>query len=125
MLQAVVDRLNNSGIHWFTDNQNVVRILTVGSGKGCLQDVALQKFALCMSRAIHIEPEWIPREQNELADYISRIVDYDDCFVNPAVFAWVNKLWVIMWIGLQATTICICPDLTHVLCAREGRQWML
>ena len=57
---------------------NVVRILTVGSGKGCLQDVALQIFALCMSHAIHIEPEWIPREQNEIADYISRIVDCDD-----------------------------------------------
>ena len=51
----------------------MVRILTVGSGKGCLQDVALQTFALCMSHAIHIEPEWIPREQNEIADYISRI----------------------------------------------------
>ena len=116
VLQAVVDRLNNSHIRWFTDNQNVVRILTVGSGKGCLQDVALQIFALCMSRAIHIEPEWIPREQNKIADYISRIVDYGDWFVNPAVFAWVNELW--------ATTIRSCPDLTHVLCAREGRQWM-
>ena len=46
-----------------------------------------------MSRAIHIEPEWIPRKQNEIADYISRIVDYDDWFVNPAVFVWVNELW--------------------------------
>ena len=57
----------------------MVRILTVGSGKGCsLTDI----FALCMSHAIHIEPKWIPREQNEIAD---RIVDYDDW---PAVFAW-------------------------------------
>eukprot|EP00731_Ephydatia_muelleri_P018538 Em0011g578a len=39
------------------------------------------------------EPEWIPREQNEIADYISRIVDYDDWYVNPAVFAWVEELW--------------------------------
>ena len=82
VLQAVANRLNGSRIRWFTDNQNVVRILTVGSGKCCLQDVALQIFALCMSCAIHIEPEWI-----------SRIVDYDDWYVNPAVFAWVEELW--------------------------------
>ena len=90
VLQAVVDRLNNSCIHWFTDNQNVVRILTAGRlfAKRSLTDICT-----LMNRAIHIEPEWIPREQNEIANYISRIVDYDDWFVNPAVFAWVNELW--------------------------------
>ena len=93
VLQAVADKLRSSRIRWFTDNQNVVRIMTVGSGKDCLQEVALEIFALCMSHAIHIEPEWIPREKNEMADYISRIVDYDDWFLNPAVFAWVDELW--------------------------------
>ena len=93
VLLSVVDKLNNSRIRWFTDNQNVARILMVGSGKGQLQAEALKIFALSMSRAIHIEPEWIPREQNEIADYISRIVDYDDWFINPAVFAWVNEFW--------------------------------
>ena len=44
-----------------------------------------------MSHAIHIEPEWIPREKNQIADY-SHIVDYDHWIVNPAVFAWVNEL---------------------------------
>eukprot|EP00731_Ephydatia_muelleri_P026444 Em0018g544a len=85
VLQAVVDRLNNSRIHWFTDNQNVVRILTVGR---LFAKCSLTDICTLMSRAIHIEPEWIPREQNEIADYISCIVDYDDWFVNPAVFAW-------------------------------------
>ena len=27
---------------------------------------------------ISIEPEWVPREENQLAAYLSRIVDYDD-----------------------------------------------
>ena len=88
VLQAVLDRLNNSRIRWFTDNQNVVRILIVYSGKGCLQIFALSR----ISCVIHMEPEWIPREQNEIADYISRIVDYDDWLVNLVVFACVNEL---------------------------------
>ena len=27
--------------------------------------------------------EWIPSSANEKADYISRIVDFDDCMVDP------------------------------------------
>ena len=39
--------------------------------------------ALAVQSQIRIEPEWIPRELNEQADYLSRIVDYDDWFLNP------------------------------------------
>ena len=48
---------------------------------------------MCVKNHIHIEPEWIPREQNELADYYSRIVDLDDYRLNPAVFGWLDSLW--------------------------------
>jgi len=34
---------------------------------------------------IYLEPEWISKD-NEVADYISRIVDYDDSMLNPVVF---------------------------------------
>ena len=33
-----------------------------------------------------IEPEWVPREENQLADYLSRVVDYDDWGINKDVF---------------------------------------
>ena len=46
-----------------------------------------------MNHHIHIEPEWVPREQNELADYYSRMVDYDDWMLNPAIFSWLDNLW--------------------------------
>ena len=42
---------------------------------------------------MHIEPEWIPRELNQQADYLSRIVDYDDWKLNPIVFADLDCLW--------------------------------
>jgi len=31
--------------------------------------------------------------QGEIADYISRIVDYDDWMLNPAMFSELDTLW--------------------------------
>ena len=42
---------------------------------------------------IKLEPEWIPREENQLADYWSKVVDYDDWMVHPAVFAQLDLWW--------------------------------
>ena len=39
---------------------------------------------------IHIDPKWIP---NELANYYSRLVNFDDYRLNPAIFRWLNSLW--------------------------------
>ena len=36
-----------------------------------LQAEALAIFSVCVKNHIHIEPEWIPRDENELADYYS------------------------------------------------------
>ena len=47
-------------------------IIQVGSKKEELQKEAL---TILVARNIMLEPEWIPRE---IADYLSRIVDYDD-----------------------------------------------
>ena len=46
-----------------------------------------------MCQNIRLEPEWIPRERNELADYISCIIDHDDWFLDPAVYAALDGLW--------------------------------
>ena len=35
----------------------------------------------------------IPRKLNEQADYLSKIVDYDHWFLNPAVFTELNTVW--------------------------------
>lgn len=46
-----------------------------------------------MQYHICLEPEWIPRELNERADYLSCIVDYDDWQLNPAAFAELDVAW--------------------------------
>ena len=70
IFNSVGNKLANNRIKWFTDNPNVVRILQVGSRKQHLQDDILK------THSIRLEPEWLPREDNTQADYLSRIVDW-------------------------------------------------
>ena len=48
---------------------------------------------MCLRWHIRIEPEWIPRCDNEQADYISRLVDYDDWMLNPEIFNMLDANW--------------------------------
>ena len=85
--------LCNSRVKWFTDNQNVVHIIRVGSKIPELQVLALSIFKTAFTNNICIEPEWLPREENQVADAFSRIIDVDDWMINPNVFAWVDSFW--------------------------------
>jgi len=93
VLDAFQKKLMNERIRWFSDNQNVVRIVQYGSRQAALQSEALSIFTTCLRNNIRIEPEWIPRRENELADYYSHIIDYDDYKLNPAVFQWLDALY--------------------------------
>ena len=86
-------KLRNERVRWFTDSQNVARILTVGSKKPSLQTEVLAIFATALANQVRIEPEWIPRDCNQKADYISRIVDYDDWSIDPAIFQQLDARW--------------------------------
>ena len=37
--------------------------------------------------------DWIPRSDNDIADYISKLRDFDDWKVNPIIFQNVDKAW--------------------------------
>ena len=75
----------------FSDNQNVVRILYIGSKKVHLQSVALKIFSLSVCAQIKIEAKWIPRELNLKADLLSGLVDLDDWILNPVMFAELDR----------------------------------
>ena len=93
VMQAFAKKLKGHTVKWFTDNQNVVRIVQVGSRKPHLQDGAMCIFQTCMQFGIRLEMEWIPRSKNEVADYISRIVDLDDWQINSNIFSMIDSLW--------------------------------
>lgn len=48
---------------------------------------------MCIANQIQLEPEWVPREENVVADTISRIVDYDDWHLDPLIFNWLDHAW--------------------------------
>ena len=93
VLESLVSKLQNERVRWFTDSQNVARILAVGSRKPNLQTEVLAIFATAFANQVRIEPEWIPRNSNQRADYISRIVDYDDWSIDPAIFKQLDARW--------------------------------
>ena len=37
--------------------------------------------------------EWIPRDANQLADYVSRIREYDDWKLDPVLFTVLDAAW--------------------------------
>ena len=80
-------------LKWFTDNQNCVKIIESGSMKSDLHEISLSIFQICLSNGITIEAQWIPRSENLRADYLSRIIDYEDWGVTCEFFHFINNLW--------------------------------
>ena len=93
ILLSMINILKDKHIKWFTDNQNVVSIVAKGSMKTELQSIALCIFQNCMQNNISIDLEWVPRTDNDKADYISRIIDYDDWGVVDELFIYLDSLW--------------------------------
>ncbi len=91
-LQSFVPFLQNRTLQWNTDNKGVAAIIPKGSRKRELQETAKQIFHLCMHEGINLVVNWIPRGENERADFLSRIVDYDDWGVRVWFFEYVEKV---------------------------------
>ena len=85
--------LRSQTIKWYTDNQGVVAIVNKGSMKPDLQILAVRIFKFCRENCISIQMEWLPREQNQGADTISKINDTDDWSVTKDFFDYMNKMW--------------------------------
>lgn len=80
-------------VKWFTDSQNCMRIIQAGSMNFDLQKLAFSIFEICLKNNISLELDWIPREQNEKADFLSKLVDYDDWGISVEFFDFMNNLW--------------------------------
>ena len=50
-------------------------------------------FSLSKEHDIVVDMEWIPRSDNEVSDYLSKIVDFDDWGVKDSYFQSVNSIW--------------------------------
>ena len=85
--------VSGSQLKIYTDSQPAARIVEVGSMNTELQGIANDIFQICMHHNIRIEVEWIPRNKNEQADFVSRLVDTDDWMISTPFFHILTKLW--------------------------------
>ena len=70
-----------------TDSLNCANIIKSGSAKAeNSYAIACEIFWYCIAEDITLQAEWRPREENVLADELSKLQDRDDWMVNRAVF---------------------------------------
>ncbi|XP_060574478.1 uncharacterized protein LOC132732127 [Ruditapes philippinarum] len=85
--------LKNSHVKVYSDNKNVKSILLNGSRKSHVHNIALDLNSFCEEKNIVVCPEWIPREENEKSDYLSRCFDSDDWKIRIQYFKNIDKRW--------------------------------
>ena len=93
VLSSSVELIQGQILKHCTDKKNVERVLPVGSRTPDLQELVIDIFRLCIQRNIQLVLEWIPREENVVADEISKSTDEDDYMLSPDIFAALDILW--------------------------------
>ena len=85
--------LRNTSIIWHTDNQACAKIVKSGSMKPHLHALAFNIFSLCIHNGISIETQWVPRKDNQKADFLSKIIDHDDWGVSSEFFEFISSIY--------------------------------
>ena len=92
-LRSFIPKLRNRYVNWETDNQAVPSITSKGSKKPHLQQIAVQIFNVCKQNNVNLNINWIPREENIIADEISKFIDYDDWRTTHEFFQYLEQKW--------------------------------
>ena len=90
VLDSFEEMLRNRFDQVNIEDPNACRISSVGSAKPYLQNITIDVFTFCSNFNIKSISQWIPREQNELVDYYSRIKDTDNWSVDNDSFRLIN-----------------------------------
>ncbi len=91
VLDSFKTELAHQIVLWHSDNINTTRIINVGSPKSHLQELALEIRKICIQSDIEIISKWIPREENELADHLSKLRDTDDWSIDDETFHFIQS----------------------------------
>ena len=87
-MQSFNEHLKSQHVQWYSDNQNLSRIIRGGSSKN--HALAIDIYNICIINNIVLLPAWIPREFNEIADQISKEVDTDNWGIDNETFAYIQ-----------------------------------
>ena len=86
-------------IQWYCDSLNAVAIVNRGSMNESLHEIVLDIKHWCDINHVRISPKWIPRNLNNKADRLSRLVsndhfaNNDNWFVLPHIYDFFDRLW--------------------------------
>ena len=58
-----------------------------------LHRLAVKISQFCAVHNTRLEVQWIPHTENERADNISRLIDFDDWQITPELFLRLDELW--------------------------------
>ena len=82
-----------SSVIWKTDNKAASLIVDSGSRKVELHDLALEIYEISRFNNIDLQVRWIPRDENEIAYFISKMIAVDDWQISNDFFEYLNNLW--------------------------------
>ena len=85
--------VKNREVYWFTDNLPTSHIVGKGSKKADLHCLSLDIFSTCLQNNVNLYIKWIPRSENCLADFVSKMVDSVDWSVTDVFFAFIGNIW--------------------------------
>ena len=86
-----------------------------------LDDIALDVFLLTPQRNIQLDVNWLPREHNSQADFVSKIIDFD----NKMSVTLISSGAHILLTDLLAVIISSCPGLTLDFSSQVRKLLML
>jgi hypothetical protein len=73
-LRAMIHVCAGKFVVFQVDAQNLLGIVNRGSPRLNINELARELFWLCVERGITIKAEWMPREENALADELSKLL---------------------------------------------------
>ena len=86
-LASALPHIQGKTVTVHTDNMNAAIIGTSGSNKPRLNSYASLIANICTTNDINLHITWIPRDLNNIADFLSKTIDYEDYSITDVFYA--------------------------------------
>ena len=102
-LQSMVGLCAGKLVVFQVDAQNLLGVVNRGSPRLKLNELARELFWFGEEHHVTLSVEWVPREQNTLADELSKLIIPDDWMLARSLFRWLEERWRAYAVGLFAS----------------------
>lgn len=93
VLESYSSDLRGKEVCHRADNRNAEIIMSVGSQVPDLHREAVLVYKLCRELNIWLSVEWVSKNDNSIADGLSRVEDAADYMLDPKCFHYIKRLW--------------------------------